>query len=195
MPLLGPGDELPYRPQRVIVSGTSGSGKSTVARRIAETIGVPYTELDSLFHGPGWTARPTFEAEVDRFTQAPAWATEWQYTQVRPRLAERADLMVWLDLPRWLVMYRVTRRTLTRRLRRQQLWNGNREGPLRTIVRDPEHIIRWAWSTHGETAERTRRIAHRLPGLPVVRLRSRREVEAWLSGPLRRYGGTPAPPR
>ena len=41
--------------RRVAVVGTSGSGKSTFARALAERMGVPFTELDSLHHGPGWT--------------------------------------------------------------------------------------------------------------------------------------------
>jgi adenylate kinase family enzyme len=46
-------DALPARPQRVIVAGTSGSGKSTLAARIAREAGLPYVEIDGLFHGPG----------------------------------------------------------------------------------------------------------------------------------------------
>ncbi|MER6939714.1 shikimate kinase [Nocardioides sp. NPDC127514] len=39
---------------RVSVVGSSGSGKSTVARRLAETLGVRYVELDALHWRPGW---------------------------------------------------------------------------------------------------------------------------------------------
>ena len=53
---------------------------------------------------------------------------------VRANVADRADLMVWLDLPRATVMRQVTARTLRRRLTRQELWNGNVEPPLRTIL-------------------------------------------------------------
>jgi hypothetical protein len=57
--------------------------------------------------------------------------TEWQYSLVRGILAERADLLIWLDLTRGVVMWQVVRRTLRRRLRREVLWNGNIEPPLR----------------------------------------------------------------
>ncbi len=55
-------------------------------------------EIDALFHGPGWTPRETFAAEVDAFSAEPNWITEWQYSTVRDLFAERADLLVWLDL-------------------------------------------------------------------------------------------------
>jgi hypothetical protein len=40
------------------------------------------------------------------------------------------------------------------RLSRQVLWNGNLEPPLWTILTDREHIVRWAWTTHGKPATR-----------------------------------------
>jgi adenylate kinase family enzyme len=109
---------------------------------------------------------------------------EWQYDQVRPLLAERADLVVWLDLPRHVVMRQVVRRTVRRRVRREVLWNGNVEAPLRTVFTDPEHIIRWAWRTHHESEQRISALLAAEPDRPVVRFRSRREADQWLAGPL-----------
>lgn len=182
--MLGAEDPVPGRPRRVLVAGTSGSGKTTLAVRIAAALGVPHVEIDSLYHGPGWTPRSSFEADVHRFGAGPAWVTEWQYRQVRAFLADRADLLVWLDLPRAVVMRQVVRRTLVRRLRRVPLWNGNVEGPLRTVLTDRDHIVRWAWRTHGATAERVAALRLRRPDLVVVRLRSRDEVARWTAGPL-----------
>ena len=95
--------------------------------------------------------------------------TEWQYSQVRELLAERAELVVWLDLSRGRVREQVVRRTLRRRLRREALWHGNVEPPLWTILTDPEHIVRWAWSTHGLGASRIGALHEQRPGLDVVR--------------------------
>ena len=186
MPLLTAADALPHRPARVLVAGTSGSGKSTVAARIAAALDVSYVELDSLYHGPGWVPRPSFVADVEAFIARPAWVTEWQYREVRARLAERADLLVWLDPPRSRVMSQMIRRTVVRRIRRQHLWNGNYEPPLRTIFTDPEHMIRWAWTSHRKTGPRVLAAIEERPDLPVVRLRTRADIDSWLAGPLRR---------
>lgn len=184
MALLGPDGPLPHRPRRVLVAGTSGSGKTTLAGRVADALGLPHVEIDGLYHGPGWVPRPTFVEDVERFSAQPDWVTEWQYGIVRPLLAERADLMVWLNLPRPVVMRQIVRRTLVRRLRRVELWNGNIEPPLHTVLTDPEHVVRWAWSTHRTNAERVARLVEDRPDLPVIRLRSRAEVERWVHGPL-----------
>lgn len=173
-------DPLPSRPRRVTVAGVSGSGKSTLSRRIAEILGVPYTEIDGLFHGPAWTERPEFEADVEAFTSAPGWVTEWQYDFARPLLVERADLLVWLDPPYPMVLQRVVRRTLRRRLRRQPLWNGNQEPPLRTFFTDDEHIVRWSIRTRDLYDERVPAVAAQRPDLTIVRLGSTREVDPWL---------------
>ena len=193
MPLLGPDDPLPHRPRRVLVAGTSGSGKTTLAVRIAGALQLPHVEIDALFHGPGWIPRPEFEADVHRFSAGPRWVTEWQYSAVRAHLADRADLLVWLDLPRAVVVRQVVRRTLRRRLQRQALWNGNVEPPLWTIFTDRDHIVRWAWRTHDRTAGRVGELRRRRPDLVVVRLRSRRDVARWSSGPLRQCGAGAAP--
>jgi adenylate kinase family enzyme len=183
--VLGFDDRLPGRARRVVVAGVSGSGKTTLAARIAAVTGGPHIEIDGLFHGPEWEPRPEFRDDVDAFTAAETWTTEWQYSAVRELLAERADLLVWLDLPYWRVTFpRVVRRTVARRVHRLELWNGNHEPPLRTILRDPEHIIRWSVSTRRLYADRIPAAERAHPHLTVVRLRTPREVEAWLTGPL-----------
>ena len=185
MPLLGVADPLPRRPERVLVAGTSGAGKTTLARAAAAVLGCPHTELDALHHGPGWTKRIRFENDVHRLVAGPRWVTEWQYAAMRDVLLARADLLVWLDLPRHLVMARVVRRTLRRRVHREVLWNGNVEPPLRTFLTDRDHIVRWAWRTHARTRDRVTTACATRPELVVVRLTTRAEVSEWVDGPLR----------
>jgi adenylate kinase family enzyme len=195
MPWLTADENLTRPPARVLVAGTSGSGKSTLARRIANALGISYFEIDALYHGPGWTPRPEFVAEVTARTEEPCWVTEWQYHSVRNLLADRVEMIVWLDLPRYLVMWRVISRTLARSILRAELWNGNREPPLRTILTNEDHIIRWAWRTHRKSLARLTEYLARRPDLPVVRLRTRGEVERWVGGPLARaaLGGDRSP--
>lgn len=185
MSLLGATDPLPRRPERVLIAGTSGAGKTTLARAAAGVLRCPHTELDALHHGPGWTKRPQFEDDVHRLVAGARWVSEWQYGAMRDVLLARADLLVWLDLPRHVVMARVIRRTLRRRIRREELWSGNVEPPLRTFLTDRDHIVRWAWRTHARTRDPVTAALATRPYLVVVRLTTRAQVSAWVDGPLR----------
>lgn len=179
-------DDLPFRPHRILVAGVSGSGKSTLCRRISKATGIPYTELDSLYHGPGWTPQPDFAQTVERITAEPEWVSEWQYRAVREMLLQRADLLVWLDPPGPVALAQVTGRTIRRRVRRQALWNGNTEPPLRTFFTDRDHIVRWAIRTRHKYRAGLAALEWQRDGPIVVRLRSRRQAARWLRGPLKR---------
>jgi adenylate kinase family enzyme len=182
--ILTPNQALVSNPHRVIVAGTSGSGKTHLAARIGLALQIPYIEIDALHHGPGWNKRSTFESEVEQIAKTPQWVTEWQYSSVLSLLAKRANLLLWLDLSRTRVMSQVIERTLFRFLRRERLWNGNVEPPSWTIFRDRDHIICWAWRTHGETRSRVIALAGERPDLTIVRLGDRADVERWVAGPL-----------
>lgn len=178
--MLGADDPLDPTPRRVLVAGTSGVGKTTTAARIGRALGLPHTEIDALFHGPDWQPREQFVADVEAFTSAPTWITEWQYTPVRALLAERADTVVWIDLPNAVAFWRLFRRTLRRRLRRIEMWNGNVEPPLWTFFTDPGNILRWGISTRNTTRSRIPELAVEAPHLRIVRLRSQREIDRFV---------------
>jgi adenylate kinase family enzyme len=170
-------------PRRISLRGTSGSGKTTVGRSASRRLGIPYVELDAIRHGPNWTELPDdeFRDRVAEIVAGDAWIVDGNYGPVRQLTGERATHIVWLDLPRWLVMAQVSWRSFTRAALRKELWNGNRE-QFRNWL-SPEHPIRWAWSTHARRrAEYGAQLDERW-----VRLRSRREVRAWLDalGPER----------
>lgn len=170
------------RPHRVLVAGVSGVGKSTLARRIADVWGLPYTEIDALYHGPNWMPRPSFDADVAALAAVPTWVTEWQYSSARPVLAARAELLVWLDLPFRVTLARVIRRTVRRARTGETLWNGNVEPGLWHAVTAPEGIVVWAIRTRGKYRREVPLLEAQHPHLAIVRLRSRREVDDWLRG-------------
>lgn len=168
--------------------GTSGSGKTTVAHRLAETLDVPRLELDSVMHQPGWEPLPAdiFRERVAEFASGDAWVIDGNYTGVgtMETVWPRADTIVWLDLPKSVVMSQVTRRTLRRLATREELWNGNRESWTNMIDPRPEkNIVVWAWTTHRRVRERYETAlsegvwAH----AGVHRLRSRIEIDAFLN--------------
>jgi adenylate kinase family enzyme len=168
---------------RVSVVGNSGAGKTTIGRQLAAALGVPFIELDSIFHLPGWQELPPeeFRSAVANRVAGDAWVTDGNYTTVREIVWQRADTVVWLDLPRSVIMRQVVRRTLRRVITREELWNGNRE-PFGNLWRlDPtKSIIRWAWTQHRKYHDRfaAAMVDPAWAHLRFVRVGSRREVDA-----------------
>lgn len=170
--------------RRVSVVGSSGSGKSTFAAALARKLGVPHVELDALYHGPGWTpAEPrALQDAVDAVVAGEGWVVDGNYGAVRDRVWARADAVIWLDLPRSVVIPALIRRTLRRGLRRQVLWNGNRERPWQIFDPRPEHnVVLWSWTHHEQYSGIYSVAANNPANPPVVRLRSRAEIAAFLA--------------
>jgi adenylate kinase family enzyme len=178
--MLGADDPLPHVPERVLVAGVAGTGKTTLASRIADVLDVEHVEIDGLHWGPDWTPREAFSDDVDALVARERWVTEWQYRIARERLASRADVLVWLDYPTVVSMRRVMARTLRRRLRRVELWHGNVEPPLWTFATDRDHIVRWAWRTRRKYRDLPVRARAEHTHLVLVRLTSQAETDRWL---------------
>lgn len=164
--------------QRVLVAGSSGSGKSTLAAELSRRLSLPYVELDSLFHGPGWVPRPRFLDDVRAVAAGHRWVSEWQYPEARPLLLARADTLIWLDFPRRSVMHRVLRRSFRLAAFGTPMFNGNTER-FRDWL-DPGHPIRWAWSTHAQLRPTVLAALEQRPDLTVIRLGSPGQVRRWL---------------
>lgn len=168
---------------RVVVIGTSGSGKTTFARRLAGALGVPQLELDAVNWQADWrdlnTHDPTeFVRRVETLAAAEAWVSDGNYSKVRHVLWPRATRFVWLDYPRWVTMRRVIWRSFSRAVSRRELWagTGNREDFHRWL--DKEHPIRWAWDTWARNRRRYTEAlaAPEIAERPVYRLRHPREA-------------------
>ena len=169
---------------RIVVVGSTGSGKTTMARGLARLLDVPHVELDSHNWEPNWTAAQTdvFRQRVRDALAGDGWVVDGNYSAVRDLVWPRASMLVWLNLPYRVVLWRLLWRTLRRVFRRQELWNGNRE-VFRTQFLSTDSLFIWQIRTFG-------RIRRTIPEsiaqpdhahLDVVVLRSPRAVREWLA--------------
>ncbi|WP_194816427.1 adenylate kinase [Nocardia sp. XZ_19_385] len=189
----------PHR--RISVVGTSGSGKSSLARRISEQLGIPHIELDAIHHQADWTPLPTdeFQAAVTEQVTRPAWVADGNYHGKLGDLVWRhADTVLWFDLPRPQVMLQIIKRTAGRILTARELWNGNRENPRNMFSLNPERsVIMWAWTTHARNRTRYT-AAHANPAyqhLDFIHIRSHRDAEHFLTSLTQPVDNAPAEPR
>ena len=172
--------------QRIVVVGTTGSGKTTVAGRLERILGISHVELDSLNWEPNWTSLA--EIDPDRFRQrvreavsVQAWVVDGSYSVVRDLVWPKATMLVWLDYPLRLILWRLLLRTLRRIVTKEVLWSGNQES-FHTQFFSRQSLFLWLLQTH----PRRRRTYPGLLAQPehahlqVVRLYSPSETERWL---------------
>lgn len=150
--------------------GPPGSGKSTLARELGKRHGLPVFHLDQTFWQPGWTETPAdhFRAEVERLAKLPTWVIDGNYTgTIAPRFA-RADAVIFLDVPSWVSVVRLLRRTVAGYGRvRADAAPGCAE-------RFDLAFLRFAWSWNRLQRERVLALVESFPGRKAV-LRTRAE--------------------
>ena len=101
----------------MLVIGSPGAGKSTLAAELARLSGLPLVHLDQHYWRPGWAepAPEEWEAQVSRLIAEPRWVIDGNYSATLRQRLTRADTVVYLDLPNWLCLTRIVRRWLRHR--------------------------------------------------------------------------------
>ena len=171
--------------KRVVVIGTTGAGKSTLAAQLAGILGCPFIEPDTLFWGPNWTPVPReeFRRQVAGAVAGDVWTIGGNYSVARDLIWQRADTLIWLDYPLPLVLWRLSRRTLHRIITQETLWGGNVES-WRGQFANRDSLFVFALKTH----YRRRREMPVLLAQPEyahlqsLHFRRPREAQQWLRG-------------
>ena len=170
--------------QRVAVVGSVGSGKTTLARELAYRIGVQHIELDSLRYQPDWTEVPDriFRDKVVAIVGMNQWVIDGNYADVQDIIWLQAQLVVWIDFPILITLWRLLRRTFSRLLIKDTFADGNRE-QLRRLF-GSQSILVWAIRSHWRRRKLYEQLLaqSRYAHLQVVRLRSPSAVRNWLAG-------------
>ncbi len=171
--------------RRIVVIGTTGSGKTTLARRLSQLLDIPHVELDALNWEPNWVQAPTevFRQRTQEALRGEAWVADGNYSAVRDIVWPRADTLVWLDHGFFVTLRQLLGRTLRRIVRQEELWGGNRE-TFRAQFLSRESLFIWLLQTYWR---RRRQLPALLQSpefahLTKVRLHSPREAERWLAG-------------
>ena len=161
--------------KRVLIVGSPGAGKSTLAKRLAAQTGLPLTHLDELSWDPGWVRveRAVWHARLDAAIREDAWILDGNILTTLLRVAYRADTVIYLWPPRRLCLWRVFQRAALGQFPHGARWQG---WPTRDLLRSLSHFPRQArWQL---AQLRT------VPGLATFLLSNDAEVSAWLAWQL-----------
>lgn len=103
--------------QRVLIVGCGGAGKSSFARALGATLGLEVLHLDSHFWKAGWVepSQAEWQQTLTELVQKPAWIMDGTYSKTLALRLTYADTVIFLDMPRWLCLWRVAKRVLRHR--------------------------------------------------------------------------------
>ena len=141
----------PFPYKRIVFVGTTSSGKSTLAKQLADKFDYDFIELDALNWEPNWTPAPqeVFKERVDNATQAPNWIVAGNYSKVRPIIWPKAELIIWLDYSLWRIFWQLIRRTFTRWWTHEHLWGTNYENLwVHFKLWSEESLFHWLFKTY-----------------------------------------------
>lgn len=174
---------FPYT--RIVVTGATSSGKSTLAEQLAKRFNYPFIELDALHWEPNWTEAPleVFRERVAQAIEAPAWVVAGNYHVVRDLIWPNAQTIIWLDYPFWTIFWQLTRRTFQRWWSQELLWGTNRELLSKHLqIWSQESLYHWLFKTYWRRTRETPLLLD-LPEykhLKLIRFQHSGETNEWL---------------
>jgi energy-coupling factor transporter ATP-binding protein EcfA2 len=172
--------------QRILILGRTGSGKTTLARELAVTIGVPHVELDALYFGPDFSVAslPVLRDRTIAAIAGERWVTDGNKRAVRDLVWPRADTVIWLDYRLFVCLWRLGKRALRRTsvLKAQAAGTRRTAGFLTQLLLAAKGVLTALRSHKGQRREYPTMFARQEnQHLAVVRLRSPRATRRWLA--------------
>ncbi|WP_123040528.1 DNA topology modulation protein [Cohnella candidum] len=164
---------------RILVIGSAGSGKSTLSREIGHATGLPVVHLDRHYWKPHWTPMPNVEWDVfvEQVSLQEQWIMDGNYSRTLELRAKRADTIIFLDMPRYLCMYRI--------LKRRWQYRGRTRPDLNEDC--PEKLdwpfLVWVWNFRKRSRPNILRILDNVKdSRTVIILSSRKQVKEFRRG-------------
>ena len=164
--------------RRIIVVGSQGSGKTSLALSLGRKLGLPVVHLDVLYWRPGWkpSDKASFRANVTEAIAGDAWIVDGSFSDLAFDLTiARADILVVIDRPRWLCQWRILwRSAFNRDTRRPDLPEGCPEQFDWKLMQEA-----WRYDTERVPVIEAERLQYG-PDVPVLRLRRDRDIQGFL---------------
>lgn len=176
--------------KRINVIGTTGSGKSTFSKQLAERLGYPCIHMDQLFWKPNWTepSDEEFFPKVASAVLGDSWVLDGNYSRTSDIKWQRADTIIWLDYSYSRTLLQLLKRTVSRAIKKEELWpgTGNRESFRKSFL-SSDSIFIWFFRYYKSNRLKYSELASSPPynHIKFVCLRSPKEASAFIQSVAR----------
>lgn len=164
--------------KKVAIIGSGGSGKSTLARKLGELLKIEVFHLDALFWKPGWIGTSKQEQRLvqNELVEKEKWIFDGNYGGTMDIRLNKADTIIFLDMPRTICVYRVIKRWIQYRNKtRPDMGEGCEE-------RISVEFLKWVWEyPKSNKPIILKKLASFSTEKEIVVLRSPMEVEQFLN--------------
>jgi len=172
--------------KRINIIGTSGSGKSTFAKKLAKKLKYPYIEMDRIFWGPEWYWPPDeeFFINLESALECEHWVLDGNYTRTIHIKWREVTTVIWIDLPFLTTFFQAVRRAVKRSISGEEIWPGtnNRENFLKSFF-SRDSIILWTITSYRRVRRKclTYMKDERFSHIKFLRFRSHKDAEKFLN--------------
>lgn len=159
---------------RILIIGCPGAGKSTLAVQIAQIGNIPLVHLDSIQWIDNETnaSQAAFDAKLQEEIQKDQWVIDGNYARTLELRMKRAEMVVWLDLPRSVCLYRILKRYVK---------NKGKKNPHGNPDRLDFSFLRFVWNYKKENDSHIRSLRGRYQGqLLFIHIRSGRKLRKFI---------------
>lgn len=160
---------------RIVIIGTSCSGKTTLAKKLSQKLHIPHIELDVLFWKKNWQIeeRDKFRKKVSRVVEQDTWVIDGNFSIVRDIVWARADTIIWLDYPFYVIFLQALARSIKRIVTKEKLFADNVESFKQTFF-SKNSILYWICISHRDYKRTYTRLLRNI-NKEVIILKSSRE--------------------
>lgn len=163
--------------RKVIIIGSGGAGKSTLAGKLGKLTGLPVIHLDREYWRPNWEKTPAdeWEARVKELITGDSWIMDGNFGGTRAMRMKAADTIIFLDFSRWACLYRIVKRTAK--------YYGRTRPDMTEDCResfDPAFFL-WIWNYRHRSRVRLLSELESISAKNIIVLKSQREVDRFLN--------------
>ncbi len=165
--------------KRILIVGSGGAGKSTLAVELGHKLNLPVIHLDKEYWRPGWIKpKPEeWDQHVSSLLHGEKWIIDGNFTGTLAQRIIAADTIIYLNLPPIVCLWRILKR------RFQFIGTSHYAMAEGCPQKIDFEFIKWVWSYQKSTAPRIKEIFNRnSSNKKIIELKSISEVESFFKG-------------